>query len=219
MPAEPAASAKARIARAARYLLLESGFTKMSYTKIADASGVDRPLVQYHFPRKEIFLLDFLDDLLAATRDHVRSHYPELTDPLSTLYVIGQLHFGTILLEDRIRLVTLDIVKNRELTARIIRFNEQWVASFLGSEELSAAESLSDDVTLILGGMYELVYRYTSEGNSLDVAGLMLRVVSVFGSSVRDVPPNVVRATLTSHAIPENELKRFCRELLGRAIA
>lgn len=60
---------KAKIAKVAREQFRELGYDGTPYSSIAKTCGISRSLVQYHFPKKQLLAIDFMEDMLAFNAD------------------------------------------------------------------------------------------------------------------------------------------------------
>jgi AcrR family transcriptional regulator len=203
---------KDRIASAARQLLLDEGYQAMTYRAIAERCGIERTLVQHHFPKKETFLVDFLDELLAGTRDYVVANGLSGRDPYVNLFVIGQIHFSFLTMSERVRRLTLDIVADRALTERVIAFNESWALSFLHDENTEDV-ARSDRIAFMMGGAYQVVYRCLVQHRPLDVPDLLTRIMEWLVAEVDGDPNGAAR--LAPHALSAGQQERAVDALLS----
>lgn len=171
------------IAKTAFNLFVNKGYTKTTYKDIADNSSNDRTLIQYYFPKKELLIVDFLNKLLSISEKYIIEKSLKSDNNFVDLYIIGQIHFSFLLMNDEMKALTLDIVSNRAITKEIVFFNENWVFSFFNmSGELN--KELSDDIVMIMGGAYELIYRYLSKGESLYVPHLLKKIMISFLTAI-----------------------------------
>lgn len=192
------------IAKTAFNLFLNKGYNKTSYKDIADNSANERTLIQYYFPKKELLIVDFLNKLLSFSEQHIIEKSLKSDNNFVNLYIIGQIHFSFLLMNDEMKILTLDIVSSRAITKEIVFFNENWVFSFFNmSVELN--KELSDDIVMIMGGAYELIYRYISKGQSLNVPHLLKKIMISFLTSM-GYEKNVSGELLSSYALSEETL-------------
>jgi len=92
--AERARQQRAHIAGTAHRLFLARGFERTSYQDIAREAGVERPLVQYYFPKKDGLVLELMDTLLRASE---RAALPHLAvdDVFVHLHLVAQVYSGS----------------------------------------------------------------------------------------------------------------------------
>ena len=152
----------------ARRLFLEKGYAKTSYADIAAACGVEKTNVQKHFPHKDLFIDRFFEDLLDyadeffGKRDMLPGNYYQ------ALYLVGQIHFAFLLSTPELLRLTLDIVSDRKLTETMISQDVSWATRYLEGFSLEEQQTFADNVAVVMGGMYELLYRKLSTGTPLD---------------------------------------------------
>ena len=80
-------------------LLMEKGYAKTSYTDIAKACQLTRPLVQYYFPKKEMFMQEFIERLIELCNTYLRQHKLNTGYCFVDFYLTGTMYF-TFLLEN-----------------------------------------------------------------------------------------------------------------------
>lgn len=165
---------------AARALFLEKGYAKTSYADIAKAAGTEKTNVQKHFPHKDLFLDHFFRDLL----DHADRFFAEggmLPDNYyQALYLIGQVHFAFLLSTPGLQQLTLDIVSDRKLTETMIEQDVRWATKYLSGFSLEEQQSFADNVAVVMGGMYELLYRRLSSGTPIEPGPFQKLAMNLF---------------------------------------
>ena len=62
---------KRMIRKKAYGLFYEIGIDETSYTLIANACDLGRPLIQHHFPQKRLFALDLIEDMTVLCIDQI----------------------------------------------------------------------------------------------------------------------------------------------------
>ena len=147
-------TAKQDISRAAHALFLSEGYAKTGYQLIADRLGMDRGLVQYHFPRKEILAVDLLRRVIDLSEDHIRDNRLADRVPLAYRMVLAQLTYA-FLGDARVRAFTIDVLSSRPITHEVLVMDAAWNAEFLGDDDGGDA---FDNAILAVGGAYELLY-------------------------------------------------------------
>lgn len=162
-------SNKQRILRAAYLLFLQKGYTNTSLSDIASESGVSKSLVQKHFKKKEAFVEALLRDLLNFADQFLSSHDMITDNYWVNLQLVGQVHYAFLLSDSRHRQLFLDLLEIRNLTERMIRLDLEWAFEYMHEFPDDDKESLFDDMTLVMGGTYELVYRFMKEKRSIDI--------------------------------------------------
>lgn len=164
----------------ARRLFLEKGFAKTSYQDIADACGVQKTNVQKHFPHKDLFIDHFFQDLLDSSDEFFATRGELPDDYYQALYVVGQIHFAFLLSTPELRRLTLDIVSDRKLTEAMISLDVKWATAYLTGFSLEEQQEFADNVSVVMGGMYELLYRKMSTGTPLDPQSFQKLAMDLF---------------------------------------
>ena len=155
-------STASTIESSARKLFLEKGFAKTSYADIAKACGVEKTNVQKHFPHKDLFIDHFFEDLLDYSDEFFAKRDMLPDDYYQALYLVGQIHFAFLLSTPELRRLTLDIVSDRKLTEAMISQDVTWATKYLEGFSLEEQQTFADNVAVVMGGMYELLYRKLS---------------------------------------------------------
>jgi len=184
--AERARHQREHIAGAAHRLFLDRGYEATSYQDIATAAGIERNLVQYYFPKKDGLVLGLLDTLLRAAERAVAPHSAG-QDVFVHLHQVAQVYFG-FLLDERVRALTLDVVSSRRMTDEIILFDETWLRERLGPA-VGSWSQFTQDMTMAVGGAYELCYQSLAHHTELDARDLSTRLLLAFMASAdQDLP-------------------------------
>ena len=165
---------KRAIELAARAIAVDKGFSGASQREIAQRAGVDKPLVQYHFPEKRLFAIGFMEEMLdlidgfANDAGWLEGKYFE------NLLVVGGMNFAYLIESRKLANITPDLLSQRESTEAIIGLEIAWATKYLNYvEEHGGKERWEDLVVLIMGGAYELIYRKTAAGEALDAEWLI----------------------------------------------
>ena len=83
-----------RIERIAFRILTDKGVSSTSFADIASRAGVTRSLVQHYFPKKDIFIEDFIRRCLNEISSIVEdSPYIDAANPIERLYAVGYIQF------------------------------------------------------------------------------------------------------------------------------
>ncbi len=180
--------------QAARRLFLEKGYARTSIRDIAEACGVEKTNVQKHFPHKDLFIDHFFEDLLDSSDEFFAKRKMLPDDYYQALYYIGQIHFAFLLSSEELRRLTLDIVSDRKLTETMIQLDVRWATQYLEGFSLEEQQTFADNVAVVMGGMYELLYRKLSSGAGIDPESFQQLAMRLF-TFVQGIPEEDV-ATL-----------------------
>ena len=190
--------------REARKLFAEKGYAATSYADIAEACGVAKTNVQQHFPSKDLFLSDLYEDMLDEL-DAFLDESGERTDNYYVnLYRIGQLLFGFLLGSDAMKQFTMDVISHRELTSTMIDLEVRWATSYEVGFSKEELRSFADDIAMIMGGIYELLYRKLRAGEELTPEEIQTRIMGQF-AYLRGLPPEEIKALFPPDLIPPEE--------------
>lgn len=153
-------------------LLMEKGYTKTSYTDIAKACGLTRPLVQYYFPKKELFMQKFIERLLELCNAYLHQHKLNTGSCFTDFYLTGSMYFTFLLENETMIPLTKDLIATRSATESISSVMAQWVAS---QEELQGYGYRTVETAVIasMGGVYDLIFHRLSEGEPDDIPSLL----------------------------------------------
>ena len=161
-------------------LFLEKGFAKTSYQDIAKVCGVEKTNVQKHFPHKDLFIDHFFEDLLDYSDEFFARRDMLPNDYYQALYLVGQIHFAFLLSSPELRRLTLDIVSDRKLTEAMISQDVSWATKYLEDFSLEEQQTFADNVAVVMGGMYELLYRKLSADAPLDPEAFQQLAMNLF---------------------------------------
>ncbi len=165
---------------AARRLFLEKGYAKTSYQDIAEACGVAKTNVQKHFPHKDLFIDHFFEDLLDRSDEFFAARGMRPDDYYQALYLVGQIHFAFLLSSPELQRLTLDIVSDRKLTETMISQDVRWATRYLEGFSLEEQNTFADNVAVVMGGMYELLYRRLSTNTPVDPESFQQLAMNLF---------------------------------------
>lgn len=197
------------IRAAAWALFLEKGTSATSYTDLAQASGVSRPLVQRYVPKKALLVKECVAAIRDAADRACGEAFPTADDPLVRLYLLGQVNVAAYFSGDGIRRIMLDVFASRELTRQTIDDNFVWtVSEMLPGHPLSEQEGEPDELVMAMGGLYELLYVHLARGTEPRFSTCTLPSVKVFGE-VYGLP--FPEGGFAPHAIPEADLRELAR--------
>lgn len=164
------------IRRNAFSLLMQQGYAKTSYTAIAELSGCKRALVQYYYPKKSQFLLDFVQKLIECSYEFIARKHAESGDCFVDFFTTGQIHFHVLLRNESLKALTQDIVSHREISRAIVGLMAKWQHGRPGTSDIDEGRILNG-ITFAMGGAYEYLYRCLADDEGVDIAWLLSRTV------------------------------------------
>lgn len=205
-----------QITLAARNLFYQNGYTATSYADIADACGLAKTNIQQHFPTKDRFITDFYRDLLDELDACLEKQGTRTDNYYVNLYLIGQYLFSFLLGSEPMKKFTMDIISHRELTEIMIDLEVEWATSYevgFSKEELAA---FRDDIAMIMGGIYELLYRKLKAGEELAPEDIQFRIMGQF-AYLRGKSLEEIRGLFPSDLISDEQFSAT-NEYLSRAL-
>ncbi len=96
-------------------LLVQNGYDKLTYQKIATSCGVERALVQYYFPKKQNIASDFFIYTWDLAAEFVESVNPPVTGQKASVWV-SCLHYSFLVSTEKLRELTLELIDSRRVT-------------------------------------------------------------------------------------------------------
>lgn len=179
LPTTDAVSKKELILHAAFRLLMEKGYKNTSYSDIAYESNCTRALVQYYYPKKDYFITAFVDRLLEAVDEQVRSRGLMTGSCFADFSITGHLYFNFLLANERLRPLALDLIAYRETSLINIERMEAWQHHYPELDDLDDALVL-DAVLFAAGGAHELIYHHLMHDTPIDLHLLLARTISSY---------------------------------------
>ena len=143
------------------------------------------------------FMLDELDAYLADQDKRTNNYYVNL-------YHIGQLLFAFLLNSEAMRRFTMEIISDRNLTEIMIDQEVEWATNYevgFSKEELSRFE---DDIAMIMGGIYELLYRKLRNNEVPSPQAIQSRIMTQF-AFLRGMTVEEAQALFPADLVSEQE--------------
>ncbi len=200
MGRNPDLEKKLQIEQTARKLFRQKGFAGTSYQQIAEEMGIEKTNVQRHFPKKEIFVEHFFQDLLDAIAQYYKVKDRVETEYFRSLYQIGTIYFSFLLLPDMQKFTT-DVLSDRKLTEVMIQKDMQWAAAYLSAFSLKEPSDFQSDVALVMGGIYELLYQHLQGNVTTDPQALMTQAILLFAYTLQAPAPDLTELSVSQSFI------------------
>lgn len=212
---ETGTSAKSAINAAARSLFAEQGYDKTRMRDIAERAGVEKTLVQYHFPHKDVFIASLVKEILDDTNAYIKEQGWQKEGYFENLLMVGAAHFAYILQSPNMKNLTVDMIANRSVTEDIINLDIQWATDYMGFVPRGKEAEWADYIALIMGGAYELIYRRLIDGRSVSPEALIKRCIRLEmldqGYSKSDIDK-----TLATYQLTDDQLTQMVEYLDGK---
>ena len=207
---------KGRIRAAAWKLFATEGYEATSYTAVAEAVGISRNLVQYHFPKKDLLAAELFDDVLSRTCQALDLDDDDLRNNLEGVYAVGAVYFTYLESEGGLRLFLSDVLKSRALTRDVCAFNAPWilghVADAQGTYEYDGDAKAVRTLVGHLGGFYELLFYELERGGSLDAGEALSPVMKALATAL-GYPMAQVYALTPRNALADAPVQGAVRKL------
>ncbi len=161
---------RTRIEKLAFRILTDKGVSSTSFADIADRAGVTRSLVQHYFPKKDIFIEDFINLALNEVSDIVENcEYINQENPVERLYAVGYVEFFFLIYNHQMENLKHDILQNRDNTTMIINDVIRWTLDYLADESNEFKDKIADAIRFAMGGACEYIYACLEDGTEIDV--------------------------------------------------
>lgn len=191
-------------------LFRKRGYRAASYSKIAEAAGTTKGLMQYHFKKKDELACTVMARALDRAADALGYEQRPQTASLQSfeqLYRIGQVYFAYLLHENGYRLFLQDIVSDFALVDRVLAFNLSWALDYAYLSEKAADRAVVESVVMSMGGFYSLVhYDLVHDGCTdvrLHLRSVVHNVMCALGYEEREAA-----RTLDAARLSDDELAR-----------
>lgn len=192
--------------------MYEQGYDPTSYTEIAERACVGRSLVQRHFPRKELFILDLIEDASDASRRLLAQASDAREGTLPHTVRLTQLYFSLLLHDDQMIRLTGEVVADRRFSVRIIdQHHRSAFCIFQDADELTAR----DACFRAMGAAYEIIEERICSGGTLDADELACQTVALFAALATGTSYGEARRSLRQQLLPESVAQALADRLMA----
>ncbi len=160
---------------------IENGYNQTSYQDIASICNIGKSKIQYYFPKKDLFIAAFLERHLEAVSSCMKKYMDDSDDMLSRMYYLGYFHFDFLINNQRMSMLTRDIVASRELTKTVLHMEIAWVKMHFSEGKI---RDITDNMIIALGGAYELLYQYQCDNREITSQYIEEKALMVFALSL-----------------------------------
>ncbi len=176
---------KGRMLDAACAQFAEVGYDATSYSTIAAACGISRNLAQYHYPKKEMLAIAYMERVLGDAIEKLGLDEAGLQGDVESIAAVGTEFFELLLSKPGTRTFLLDVISSRALTESVLAFNAGWAIEHFDTPPTYDEAALRRLVIVRMGGFYELLYHCLKAGEPIDVAKELGAVVDAFAKAMR----------------------------------
>lgn len=197
--------------------MIEKGYAKTSYTDIANRSGCTRALVQYYFPKKDAFITDFVDQLLACVDNYASKAKLTCGSCFIDFSVTGFLYFQFLLKNEQLRPLALDLITHRGTSRISIERMASWQHRY---KELAGIDDsvITDAVLMAVGGAHELIYHHLENNLEIDIRLLVGRTISTY-IALLGLNVDEFNDQLKSHRVSEEAAKKANAKILQQMMS
>lgn len=175
---------KRQIAQAAARQFREAGYNATSYSSIAAECGISRNLVQYHWPKKELLAMDFMDATLDESIAELGLSKETVTGDFESITAVGVRFFETLLKTAGSTQFLQDILASRDLTEGMLIFNLNWALGHVNAPDDIDLDAVRRNVITHMGGFYDLLYWCLRHDEPLDIEAELSKVVAAFARAM-----------------------------------
>lgn len=173
-------------------LIYERGYDKTTYQAIADLSGYEKTLVQYHFPQKSLFMTLFIDFLVSVVINFMENNQMSSMEKESEFIIMSKIYSQLLLHCEIADNVTAKIVEDRKMLTKI-----QDIHMKTATEILDVDESLRNEFILLLsfamGGHFDLIHRIINEDMHCDIHSLITQTLLTIAPVLKLKNDDVIR--------------------------
>jgi len=164
-------------------LLQEKGYNNTTYQEIANLSGFEKTLIQYHFPKKNMFMTFYIENLVSKIVDYLNKNIPELKSKELEFIISSKIYSKILLHEHLLTNITIPILQDRDLLTKIQNSHEKTVLSIL-----DVKEDKKDEFLYLLrfaqGGYFDIMYRSIIENKKFDIDKNIKLMISIISNTI-----------------------------------
>ncbi len=190
---------KTSIMEAAWQLFCQQGYDATTYAAIAQACGISRNLVQYHYPKKELLAFAYMEHILGQVQATLGYHDDNLGENITAVHEVGSCFFTYLLQDEGRRTFLVDILRNRDLTEATLTFDAQWALSRMRAVSSADHDTIMRTVMVYMGGFYELLYYCLVNNQPINPTEELQPVLAAF-AAVLGFDKEAVKARLKNNA-------------------
>lgn len=208
-------ASKRQIRAAAYHLMWSHGYEAASYTAIADACGLGRPLVQKHFPKKEQLLYDLMEDVIVtciAVLDD-RGLLSKQAGP--DLLRSTQLFYSVLLGNEETRNLARYSLRQDGTSVMVATITARY-AYLLGLGK--DIEQLRESIVWVMGGMGQVIVDKMSRNEPLDVDSWAVQTTTALLVINEDALFSAMRTALTEELLGPELIDVMVKEVLDRVL-
>ncbi len=212
-PARRIGGAHDEIVRTAYRLFIDVGYEKATYALIAERSGFERTLVQYHLPRKADLAAHFLTDVLRISERVLADlRLADSDEPMGYRYVLAQVYYA-VLSAPALRGFAVEALDRRSIVSQVLDRDIEWNLQLVRPDQ-ERRQALIDDSIMAVGGAYELLAHRLRAGRDAEPADLAARTLlgAVRCETAERLP---TEDTLAAHTLPPDRREDAARRVIA----
>jgi len=179
MPRKKNTKLKAEILAAAWESFKLQGYEATTYSTVAKAVGIQRALVQYHFPKKEKMAEQFFVQKLKAAQKALGYSKEDLTNNFEKVFAVATCFYTYLLQENSYQRFLFEVLDSRALTRELVPFNGSYVFRYISSlSQIKSGKALDADMRDTFAIFYERLYDSLLDETEFHVAEELAPVLS-----------------------------------------
>ena len=190
-----------RIARIAYTMFVDKGFGATSYGEIAKAAGIQKSLLQYYFPKKDIFIANFIQVTFQCVLNEtgLNSKSKVSKDFLQNIYFLAYFMFWYLTKWEKVEKLRTDVLSSRDYSKVAIDTVADWVIEVIPGANSSEAfsDKIRELISCLIGGGFEYAYDQLLRNKDIDVAKIV------------DIAMGVLVMSVKSYGIPVLKTPKF----------
>jgi AcrR family transcriptional regulator len=196
---------KSRISKVAYGLFIKKGFARTTIKDIADASGIGKALVQYYFPKKEIFIYQFINDSIENVAESIVNDKIDAYGSFNTMYLIGYFETWYLTKYEKMNVMRNDILESRNCSQTVINTIQEFVFRYIDPPTVSDREMIKNSLTVAIGGEFEFIYKKICDGEDFSIEKIIDELVIMINKYINFVIPPVHVEDMMSKSWMENK--------------
>lgn len=202
----------AQIRAAVWQSFLTTGYEKTTFSDIAKLTGLNRSIVQYYFPKKELFSTLVMAELADTVAQTVRKEWPA-ANRLVQHYYASQLYFEVVL-QPVLQPLLLKLLTNRKLTTEAMYNQIIWSVDALTDQiDEAVLKARYLEVVEVWGGIAEVMYYSLAHQQTIHVQPYLPKLLSLI-ADIAGYDAAEVTQVMTDNVIPADVLGHLQQQVL-----
>lgn len=211
----PEIESKSQIRAAAYHLMWSRGYDEASYTAIADACGLGRPLVQKHFPKKEQLLYELMEDVIVSCIAVLEERGLLGEHAGADLLKATQLFYSVLLRDEETRNLAQYSLKQEGTSVMVATIKARYARMLGLGDDLG---QLRDSIVWVMGGMGQVIADKMSRSEMLDANDFAVQTTTALLVINEDARFSEMREALTAELLDTESVGNMAEAVLDRVL-